>query len=76
LSRLTFGCAAATDASRLNTTSDDATRDLMRMCVPVSLASAPYLPPRITIPGRAPVWRWLSSTTRPFTMTVGMPTGY
>src|SRR5277367_5230396 len=36
LSRLTFGCAAATDAIRFNTTSDAATRDVMRMCAPAS----------------------------------------
>ena len=32
--------------------------------------------PWITIPGRSPVWRPSSSTTRPLTITVGMPTGY
>lgn len=32
--------------------------------------------PWMTMPGRAPVWRPSSSTTRPLTMTVGMPAGY
>ncbi len=40
-------------------------------------AHAPLCPcPRITIPGRAPVCRPLSSTTLPLTITVGMPIGY